>query len=39
MAVAAALATQSFDQSAEICSESDAAMGQTNAMSTDGSQY
>jgi NAD(P)H-hydrate epimerase len=39
MAVAAALATQSFDQSAEIRSESDAAMGQTNAMSTDGSQY
>jgi NAD(P)H-hydrate epimerase len=39
MAVAAALATQSFNQSAEICSQSDAAMGRTNPLSTDGSQY
>ena len=39
MAVAAALATQSFNQSAEICSQSDAALGRTNPLSTDCSQY
>jgi NAD(P)H-hydrate epimerase len=38
MAVAAALAQESFQQSAEICSESDAVMAQPSSLSTNQSQ-